>query len=133
MEPQQYKPRVVKYILYSEDIYRFDPCASSFGEHRNTGHRSIRLSVCPSGIVLFGFALWPWIYNICAKWRILEICFFLNQMQCIKYNLSLKNISVFCRPEPKTITQPPESYPLNLVSIGIDGLATSIMKEIRVS
>ncbi|XP_071121555.1 rho GTPase-activating protein 190-like isoform X18 [Mytilus edulis] len=35
------------------------------------------------------------------------------------------------RPEPQTITEPTECSPLNLVLLGKDGLATSIMKEIR--
>ena len=36
------------------------------------------------------------------------------------------------RPEPQTISQPTECSPLNLVLLGKDGLATSLMKEIRV-
>ncbi|CAC5425490.1 ARHGAP5 [Mytilus coruscus] len=51
--------------------------------------------------------------------------------KCAENKVQLLLASRPVRPEPQTITQPTECSPLNLVLLGKDGLATSIMKEIR--
>ena len=58
-----------------------------------------------------------------------ERCHF--REKCAENKVQLLLASRPVRPEPQTISQPTECSPLNLVLIGKNGLATSLMKEIR--